>query len=287
MNFIHLSDTHIRVTKMERNDFFPVEKTVDDGARLRKLLRAAKHQIPGPDFALITGDLVHEGAAGDYRFLKNLLDEELGGVPYFVALGNHDRHGAFWEGFMDSPGKTGPYYTSATLDGLKIITLDSSPADGMERGALTPEQIVFLRNELAAPSPRGSILIMHHPMDCVYSGFYPLLLADRYGLKDLIREQGVRAVFTGHTHFPSCHASGNTLFATASGSAFGIDFTNQAEMRFLNAASYYTGRVSGREVLVGLVDMKFGNESLFHFDMREITKNMAKKTESPVTAAAF
>jgi 3',5'-cyclic AMP phosphodiesterase CpdA len=272
MNFIHLSDTHIRVTEMEKNDLFPAEKIIDDGTRLRKLLGTAKSQMPPPDFVLITGDLVHEGTAEDYRFLKNLLDEELGGIPCFAALGNHDRHGAFWEGFMNSPGETGPYYTSAVMDGLKIITLDSSPADGMERGGLSPEQIVFLRDELASPSPRGSILIMHHPMDCVYAGFYPLLLADHCGLKELVREQNIRAVFTGHTHFPGFHVSGNTLFATASSSAFGMDFTEPGEVVFRNSASYFSGRISGHQILMGFVDMKFDNEPLFHFNMERITK---------------
>jgi 3',5'-cyclic AMP phosphodiesterase CpdA len=274
MNFIHLSDTHIRVTEMAENVFFPVKKIVDNGAKLRKLLGTAKNQTPPPDFVLITGDLVHEGDAEDYRFLKKLLDEELGGIPCFVCLGNHDRRGAFWEGFMGLPGKTGPYYTSAVLDGLKIIILDSSPADGMEKGGFTPEQAVFLRDELASPSPRGSVLLMHHPMDCVYTGFYPLLMEDRWGLKDLIRQEGVRGVFTGHTHFSGCHALGKTLFVTASSSAFGMDFTEPGEVFFRNSASYFSGRLADDHILVSPVDMKFDNEALLHFNIKKIMESI-------------
>ncbi|MDR1070663.1 MAG: hypothetical protein LBL37_07785 [Gracilibacteraceae bacterium] len=61
MNFIHMSDTHLRVTPLTAASDFPAEKIIDDGRRLRAALRRAKAHSPSPDFFVISGDLVRYG----------------------------------------------------------------------------------------------------------------------------------------------------------------------------------------------------------------------------------
>jgi 3',5'-cyclic AMP phosphodiesterase CpdA len=270
MNFIHLSDTHIRVTPMNPSPYFPEYKLADGGAKLRAALRRAAAQTQTPDFALFTGDLVHEGTAEDYRHFLTILREELNGVPYFLALGNHDRHAAFWEAFTGETGKDTPYYTAAAIDDLRVISLDSSPIDGSEAGFLTPEQMEFLREELRRSAPRGSILLLHHPPAFVYGSFAAHLLGGADELLELLRGSDVRAVFSGHTHSCCFYSENGILFATGSGTAFGLDPTLQDVMVMQNTSSYLSGRIKGNRVLVGNVEMESDGAEIFRMDLRVI-----------------
>lgn len=276
MNFVHITDTHFRHQPMERNEHFPLDKIVDwDGVRLREVLRSAKSQKL--DFVVITGDLVHESNAEDYRLFKILLDEELPDVPYYVALGNHDRRAAFFQGFWGKQAENAPYYSTFDQDGLRIIALDSCLEDGYVKGQLGEAQLDFLKAELANPSPKGTLILMHHPMELVYKfghgmvdGHGLVLGNDAEALSTLIAQSDVHAVLSGHTHFPSIHSGGGALFATASGSAFGLDPTNQSTMIFQNTASYFMGRVEEGKVFIGQVNMPFSGEVLFEIDLSSI-----------------
>ncbi|MDR1320147.1 MAG: metallophosphoesterase [Gracilibacteraceae bacterium] len=269
MNFIHMSDPHIRVTPLPppASDF-PAEKIVDDGRRLRAALRRAKSHSPSPDFFVFSGDLVHEGEAADYAYLRSLLDEELAGTPYFTALGNHDRHAAFWEGFWGRRGADAPYFACALLNGLRVITLDTSPTDGCTRGALSDEQLDFLRTTLKTPAPLGSILVMHHPVSVCGGAYDHILLQDRYGLSRMIQGGDIRAVLTGHAHFTRFGAVSGVLCATAAGTAFCIDPTDAERMVFLSASSYLYGHLSAQEIIMGAVDMELDKTRLFSRGIR-------------------
>ena len=214
----------------------------------------------------ITGDLVHEGHAEDYRHLKTLLDEETGDTPYYITLGNHDRHAAFWEGYMGKPGKNAPYYYSSEQDGFRIIGLDTSPEDGCLIGELDQEQLDFLKNELKTTAPQGSIIIMHHPIDCIYESFAGHMVKNGANFFDIVQNSDVRLVLTGHTHFTSFNASGNILFSTASGSAFGMDISSSKTISFTDSSTYLTGRMTNSKAFVGQVEMTREETTLFSLD---------------------
>jgi 3',5'-cyclic AMP phosphodiesterase CpdA len=272
VNFIHISDTHIRVTPMEQSPYFPAEELVDSGGRLRAALRRAKSQTQAPDFALFTGDLVHEGAAEDYRRFLAIVEEELRETPYFLALGNHDRRAAFWEAFTGETGKSDPYYTCGELDGLRVISLDSSPVDGSEAGFLNTEQFDFLRTTLQRPAPAGSILLLHHPLEFVYESFAAPILDDARALLEAIGGTDVRAVFSGHTHSSSFYTDGGVLFATASSTAFGVDPAMQNSMVMQNTSSYLSGRIGDGCVFVGNVEMESDGAEIFRVDFTDNEK---------------
>lgn len=45
---------------------------------------------------MLTGDLVHEGTEEDYRYLREVIERERGGIPVIPVLGNHDFKQAFY-----------------------------------------------------------------------------------------------------------------------------------------------------------------------------------------------
>lgn len=49
---------------------------------------------------MLTGDLVHEGTEEDYRYLRELIERERGGIPVIPVLGNHDFKQAFYRGYL-------------------------------------------------------------------------------------------------------------------------------------------------------------------------------------------
>lgn len=275
MNFFHLSDTHLVRPDQESGTSARKNPIVDDGTRLKAVLQAAVNYPQKPDFFLITGDLVHEGEAEDYRLLREILEENCGGIPYYVCLGNHDRHAAFWEGFLGELGTAAPYYNSAMQEGLRIITLDSSPEDGCISGKVTPEQIAFLREELKTSAPKGTIVILHHPpKGTVYKSFEGHCLAVPE-LNELLESGEVRAVFSGHTHFMSCTAAGSALYATAGSTAFSMA-TRETEggMTFTDQSVWNLVRLTEREIFVGTENMD-QNNVLLHLSEAEMSEMLS------------
>ena len=111
ITFAHLSDLHI--LKDYGNSMFKdmvghmEKKPCEVLEGISGWLRENAGKL---DFVLLTGDLVHEGGADEYRYLKMLLEEYFDGTPVCPVLGNHDRVAAFHEGYENSEPGTEPVY---------------------------------------------------------------------------------------------------------------------------------------------------------------------------------
>lgn len=146
-------------------------------------------------FAL-TGDLSHEGDAGAYRELKELFHNAFPDTPVLCAMGNHDKRGAFREGFLGLPAEDGPYCESKSIKGFRFISLDSAWEKGVE-GVLTDQMLDNLEDMLTKPAARGTILLTHHPvMDAARSmGF---TMTDRFA--GILKSGKITALLNGHVH---------------------------------------------------------------------------------------
>lgn len=276
MNFVHLSDTHVLLKKPQEEAVFNASLLVDDGSNLRAAIKKAISYPQKPDVFFLTGDLVHEGGVEDYRYLKEILDEECGNIPYYIALGNHDRRESFWEGFMEESGRSDPYINVADLDGLRIISLDTSPTDGNEVGEMPAEQLEFLEKELKTPAPNGSVILLHHPpMGNVLEGF-DSLCPRRDGFRKAVENSDVKAVFSGHTHFLSVNTCGGIYYATAASTAFSMDNSKTGGMYFIKACSYNFGRICDNEIYVGTETVGYEFEELFKMSNEDMAKLIHK-----------
>lgn len=114
-----------------------------------------------PDVIVLTGDLVHEGTEEDYRYLREVIERERGGIPVIPVLGNHDFKQAFYRGYLGEE-RTGSYTARYELGGYRFLVLDTAQ-EGNGCGVISQEQVQWLSEELAQPYGQGTILLGHHP----------------------------------------------------------------------------------------------------------------------------
>ena len=170
---------------------------------------------------LLTGDLADAGAPEAYARLRELVEpcaERLGARVVYV-MGNHDDRTAFRAGLLGG----GPTDAVHDVDGLRVIVLDST-TPGRHDGRLEPEQLAWLREVLAEPARRGTLLALHHPPVRSPVPTVDLLrLADADRLADAVAGSDVRMVLAGHAHHVGCGALGAVPVWVGPALAYRID----------------------------------------------------------------
>ena len=162
LSFIQLSDTHLR--SHYNND--PLEIVFNGLKNPADNLAAVLQNIDYEeiDFIAITGDLVHDGSAEDYKNLKSLVEGNVpGGFPVYYCLGNHDDKKSFYKGFYRIENKSASLDYVEEMNGYRLIFLDTS-VDDMHEGYLSDAQLDWLEETLKENSEAGSLLFMHHPL---------------------------------------------------------------------------------------------------------------------------
>ncbi len=234
LRILHLSDTHL---------FGDDEKhygVIDTQEHLRRALEHVATQEF--DLVVCSGDVSNDGTAASYEKARDVLvawAAERGARAIF-AMGNHDERPGFRSvlgngqsggvsedlaGDVDPPRKADPapeppaptaqatpaeplvgppIASSITVDGWRTIVLDTSvPRAGY--GSLGPSQLDFLRTELEAAAPHGTIIIMHHPPVAAQTDLLHALALDEEDAAafwEIVRGTDVRVVLSGHYHLP-------------------------------------------------------------------------------------
>ncbi|QPS34372.1 3',5'-cyclic adenosine monophosphate phosphodiesterase CpdA [Brevibacterium casei] len=183
---LHLSDVHATVDGR-------LYDRVDGIARLDTVGDCVRESGIAPDVVVITGDLVERGHAAAYPELARALLrlEERVEAPVLTVLGNHDdpAHARVL------PGHASAHHRLVHLADLRILLLDSSS------GMLGRDQIAWVREAIAQPYGRGTLLALHHPpLASPLAG--PAGLVDAPELLAAIAGSDVRAILAGHLHHP-------------------------------------------------------------------------------------
>jgi len=141
-------------------------------------------------------------------------------------------------------GGTGPRldYAADLAPGVRAIVLDTATRSGGAAGTVVPEQVAFLRRELARAGDRAVVVVDHHGLDRVTGGEAALALLDQ--------DPRVVAELTGDRHRNEIRpvrtrAGGYWRIATASLA----DFPQQGRMLRL-----VTGRDGSRALETWMVD---------------------------------
>jgi 3',5'-cyclic AMP phosphodiesterase CpdA len=173
------------------------------GANLARLDRVLDHLSAlarRPDLLLVTGDLADKDDETPYRLLKERL--ELCGIPFHVAIGNHDfrnpARAVFGTGdgeFLHYVVETGP---------LRLIVLDTVD-EGRHGGAFCETRSAWLGERLAEAPERPTLVVLHHPP--IDTGIDWLTTAPDEPWLDrldsvLAGERQVVALVAGHVHRP-------------------------------------------------------------------------------------
>ncbi|MGI5889038.1 MAG: metallophosphoesterase family protein [Oscillospiraceae bacterium] len=246
MKFIHITDTHLR-RDFGKDEIGSLLGAVPDlPGRLERML--SSQNWDGIDFAVFTGDLIHEGKASDYAFFKEITERSIPeNIPVLTVLGNHDYKDAFYEGYLGKKGSA-PYYYTMNIGGYRLIVLDSA-VPGMESGTVLKAQLSWLRNLLAEPYGKGSILFLHHPLIWGGEGGSLLLTKNADEVLNVLKGTDVFAVFCGHTHSNSLDVADGIIQETADSAAFSLEVRRNS-LAFTAAGGYSVVEIDGRSVSV-------------------------------------
>jgi Icc protein len=201
---LHLSDSHL----MGGPD--PLYGAIDSESRLVQLFEEVRASGVRPEAVIFTGDLADKGEPEAYAKLRAIVDPacEAMGARVIWAMGNHDNRAHFRAGLLDQPGDDSPVDHSYYVNGLRVITLDTS-VPGFHHGELSEAQLEWLADQLETPAPDGTILALHHPpVPSVLDLAVLVELRGQAALAAVLRGSDVRSILAGHLHY-----STNATFA--------------------------------------------------------------------------
>lgn len=195
---VQLSDLHLTAGGA------PLYGGVDTEAKLRMAFDRIAATGLRFDAVIVSGDLADDGAADVYRRLRRIVDdqEEALGCPILVGAGNHDLRPQLNAAFGDPQALDAPLDSVTQVRGLRIVQLDSS-VPGAGHGELSRRQLDWLAEELSAPAPHGTVLVVHHPPVPTSSEVMAMVaLRNPEDLADALVAGDVRIILSGHTHTP-------------------------------------------------------------------------------------
>ena len=211
---LHLSDTHLLGGGALHQGL------VDTTAVLRRVL-AGLEGLGDLDAVVVSGDVSDDGSAESYRAARDLVGSfAVGrGAAVVWAVGNHDVRGPFAEVLLGRVPSGEPLDTVQDVAGLRVVALDSS-VPGKGYGELRPAQLDRLREVLAQPAPRGTVVVVHHPPLPAPTVLHEALrLQEPDRLLAALAGTDVRVVLSGHYHHPYVATAGPLTLVVAPGVA--------------------------------------------------------------------
>ena len=164
-----------------------------------------------PDALILTGDNTGNGNRRDARALA----EKLGkireqGISIILTTGNHDFDGmdagAFEEIYypLTEPADRDPASLSYTsiVKGVVFLAMDDNALHPGGQGVFSQETMDWLRDMLKKYRDHPRIFLTHH--NVLYGSREERAssnLIENEDLADLLREEGVRLILSGHMHF--------------------------------------------------------------------------------------
>ena len=216
---LHLSDSHL----MGGPD--PLYGAIDSEARLVQLFEEVRASGIRPEAVIFTGDLADKGEAQAYAKLRAIVDPacEAMGARVIWAMGNHDNRAHFRAGLLDQPGDDAPVDHSYYVNGLRVITLDTS-VPGFHHGELSEAQLEWLADQLETPAPDGTILALHHPpVPSVLDLAVLVELRGQAALAAVLRGSDVRTILAGHLHYSTTASFAGIPVSVASATCYTQD----------------------------------------------------------------
>lgn len=144
----------------------------------------------GSEFLIHTGDLVNEGTKAQWQaFVESMEGFE---IPFYPVAGNHDGLSGKLDGFLAHSGAPASHY-SFDRSPVHFALADS------HHGGITAGELAWLRTDLGATALPVKIVVLHHP-PFDPDGTDHIMAFGAKGFMELMVEEQVTAVFSGHIH---------------------------------------------------------------------------------------
>ncbi|MFC6357454.1 phosphodiesterase [Luethyella okanaganae] len=216
---LHVSDTHLLAGDAR------LYGRVDSTRYLRLLFDEFEASGGRPEAIVFTGDLTDRGEPDAYERLRGIVEPAAArlGAQVIWVMGNHDDRAAFYTGLLREKPSTMPVDRLYDLNGLRVITLDST-VPGRHHGEITTAQLDWLTEELSRPAPHGTILAMHHPpIPSVLDLAASVELREQSKLAAVLRGTDVRSILAGHLHYSSTATFAGIPVSVASATCYTQD----------------------------------------------------------------
>ncbi len=214
----HVSDTHFGAGTAT------VYAGTDPSRHLEGVM--SRLSIVRPDAIVFTGDIADLGEPEAYDAVASIVVDAAAdmGAELIWVMGNHDARVPFARTLLGrETDPDAPLDQVFDIDGLRIIALDTT-IPGYHDGELTPTQLGWLREQLAAPAPHGTVLAMHHPPIATHLQLMTIIeLADQHLLAEAIVGSDVRTILAGHYHYSAHSSIGSVPVSVAASSCYIID----------------------------------------------------------------
>jgi 3',5'-cyclic-AMP phosphodiesterase len=210
-SFVQISDSHIGFNKPANQDVTATLKLAIDKI----------NALPAPpELLLHTGDITHSSRPAEFDTAQQLIKTARAGETFYVP-GEHDiasDDGALYRERFGKATRGNGWY-SFTHKGVHFIGLNNcQQIDAM--GRLGPEQLAWLKQDLASLSASTPIIVFAHiPLWMVYPDW-------GWGTDDgaqalsYLKRFGSVTVLNGHIHQVVQKVEGNVAFHTAASTAF-------------------------------------------------------------------
>jgi 3',5'-cyclic AMP phosphodiesterase CpdA len=220
----HISDTHFLGGRR------PLYDSIDTDANLSTAMTALEASKIALDALVFTGDIADLGEPDAYARVRDIVEPAAArmGAEILWVMGNHDDRSAFRAGLLDAvddevTGNLGPIDRVVELGGLRVITLDTS-VPGYHHGELAQEQLDWLRDQLSARAPHGTILALHHPpVPSPVAYMQVLELQRQHELAEVVRGSDIRAILGGHLHYSTHSLFAGIPVAVAAATCYTMD----------------------------------------------------------------
>ncbi|BCH21206.1 metallophosphoesterase [Mesorhizobium sp. L-8-3] len=277
--FIHLTDLHIGRPGHDDPHLFS-----DTTATLETILGMIATIEPRPSFVVASGDLTNRGDAESFKALKSVMARL--DLPVVYALGNHDTREGFYRGFLDrAEDLDAPYFHDQVIDGVHLITLDSS-IPGQIGGAIEPEQFAWLERVLETHADLPKLIVSHHPPAIGDEGeFAPwrsIRGEDTARLAALLKGRNVVGILSGHIHYDRVTVWHGIPVVIGMGQHAATDILVRDVLRMVNGASFAIGTVRDSGLTVSFVPLPSDRAELnrYPLDMlRKLNEGMAAAAE--------
>ncbi|MBR5639746.1 MAG: metallophosphoesterase [Muribaculaceae bacterium] len=276
-----------------------------------------------PQLLLISGDLTFNGERASHeRLAEHLQRLEQAGIRTLVIPGNHDvmcpyskqykgdapvavpnvtgeEFAAIYQNFgYGSDSQRDPNslsYTCEPISGLVILGIDSNiygQSDDAQvayhtNGAVKPETLEWIKQQLTQANGKHVIAMMHHHLVEHIDGEAKLLpnyiAANHDEVAQVLREGGVKVVFTGHLHITDAAVGGGiTDVSTGSASTYPLPVrtaTLDAALITMNIETRFFEGIDEKTLDKGRAKIEGGSDALAALISRRLWDKMSKRLE--------